>query len=188
MAPVSLILSRVGRISWATVGPASPSRIAKARSARVTAAGLTLPRFALPRARSDNEPPRETAIAALVRQRGCMRMAPSSPIVSPARAAVCLAHAPLDDVPVARAPSSGRAIKIARCPALTQGEAALPEAPGRPPQGGVVASMFPIRLLAPWLISRVSERCGGSHRPPWRPRAFAALPCEVPDALSEAEG
>jgi len=34
------------------------------------------------------------------------------------------------------------AIKIARCPALTQGEAGLPGAPGRPPQGGAVASMF----------------------------------------------
>src|SRR5262245_771280 len=42
-----------------------------------------------------------------------------------ARAAVCLAHAPLDDVPVARAPSSGRTIKIARGRALSQGEAGI---------------------------------------------------------------
>jgi hypothetical protein len=43
-----------------------------------------------------------------------------------ARAAVCPAHASLDDVPVARAPSPGSAIKIARCPALSQGDAGIP--------------------------------------------------------------
>src|SRR5215831_5665655 len=37
MAPVSLILSRVGRISWAPADPASPSMIAKARSTDVIA-------------------------------------------------------------------------------------------------------------------------------------------------------
>ena len=40
-----------------------------------------------------------------------------------ARAAVCPAHAPLDDVPVAKAPSPGTAIKIAWCSALSQGDA-----------------------------------------------------------------
>src|SRR5215467_12883231 len=37
MAPVSLILSRVGRISWAPADPASPSMIAKARNTDVIA-------------------------------------------------------------------------------------------------------------------------------------------------------
>src|SRR5215813_3115707 len=37
MAPVSLILSRVGRISWAPADPASPSMIAKARSTDIIA-------------------------------------------------------------------------------------------------------------------------------------------------------
>ena len=36
------------------------------------------------------------------------------------------------------------------CPALSQGEAGIPRAPGRPPQGGAVAavaSMFPMRSM-----------------------------------------
>jgi uncharacterized protein YbaR (Trm112 family) len=68
--------------------------------------------------------------------RGASQSVSRSTIATAARAAVCPAHEPLDDVPVARAPSPGSAIKIARCPALSQGDAGIPGAPCRPPPGG----------------------------------------------------
>src|SRR5215467_2923008 len=62
--------------------------------------------------------------------------------------AVCPAHAPLDDVPVARTPSLGSAIKITRCLASSQGDAgisrgSLQTAPRGDAVGGLSVSYAP---------------------------------------------
>jgi hypothetical protein len=64
---------------------------------------------------------------------------------------------PLNDVPGARAPSPGSAIKIARYPALSQGDAGIFGAPCRPLQtaaGGAVAVSVSYALLAMGTRSR----------------------------------